>query len=393
MKQRFDRLALALTLLFSAAGCLLCVLAEEGLAGDAWGKILWTGMFFALPFVGSLLGSFLAEALQSRRFTVLRRRGRILTLVLAAVTGLLAGGGGQALYMLSPLETQKAVDMVLLLDGSGSMEEKKENCDEAAEALLAQMDENSRAQVVSFAAAVLGNTELLPMDDAGKETLTDFIRDIDVIGGTEFGQPLSFARNTLEEHREEGRTQAVVLLSDGEGALPDSLETDYKDAGLVLYTIRIDSGTEETEETKKLIRMAEGTGGFDTLIPVDADGRAETGDLTEAFSQVFEATRDFGLGSQMIVYGGIPSLFVLRFLIRTLVFGLYAVMVGAIYYRRMSAGQLLGNLASGAALAVLVTLCGQLGLENPIPSCVLFCLLVFAAYTTYDYDEEVEGYV
>ena len=127
--------------------------------------------------------------------------------------------------------------MVLLLDGSGSMEDEKEGCDKAARALLDQMDENSRAQVVSFAATVLGNTDLLPMDETErKDTVTDFIRSIDVIGGTEFGQPLTFALNSLRENKEEQRAQAVILLSDGEGPLPDSLKEEYiKEGSAALY--------------------------------------------------------------------------------------------------------------------------------------------------------------
>ena len=158
-------------------------------------------------------------------------------MILAAAAGFLAGAGGQALYMISAFEKNPAMDMVLLLDGSGSMEDEKEGCDKAARALLDQMDENSRAQVVSFAATVLGNTDLLPMDETErKDTVTDFIRSIDVIGGTEFGQPLTFALNSLRENKEEQRAQAVILLSDGEGPLPDSLKEEYiKEGSAALY--------------------------------------------------------------------------------------------------------------------------------------------------------------
>lgn len=393
MKKGIDRLVLALTVLFSAAGCIFCFLILPRLDADAWGRILWSGLFFSVPFAGSLLGSFLAETIQSHRFTVLRRRGRIMTLLIAAAAGFATGAAGQALYMISPSEKQADVDMVLLLDGSGSMEEKKEGCVTAAEALIGQMDENSRVQVASFAAAVLGNTDLLPMDEAGKQEVSEFIAGIDVIGGTEFGQPLSFALESLTSQQGEERKQAVILLSDGEGPLPDSLEKDYIDQGLVLYTIRIDSGSEETEDTKKLIRMAEATGGFDTLIAADENGAVDTEELTEAFASAFAATKELSAGDQMIVYGKPGDLPLIRFLIRTLVFAVYAVLAGAIYYRRLSAGQSIGNLAAGILLSVGVTVSGIVAEENPVPSCVLFCLLIFSAYTTYDHDEEADGYV
>lgn len=391
MKKNFDRIVLVLTLLLGGAGCAFCLMIYGRTAQDTWGRIIWSGLFFSLPFVTSLLGSYLAEALQSRRFTVLRKRGRIFTMILAAASGFLVGAGGQALYMISAFEKNPAMDIVLLLDGSGSMEDEKEGCDKAARALLDQMDENSRAQVVSFAAAVLGNTDLLPMDEAGKDTVTDFIRSIDVIGGTEFGQPLTFALNSLRENKEEQRAQAVILLSDGEGPLPDSLKEEYIKEGLLLYTIRIDTGTKPTADTEKLIDMAKSTGGFDTLIPVDKSGQANTQELISAFGEAFTATREIGMGEQMIVFGNMNGSVIFRFLIRTLVFALYAVLVGAIYYRSLQPEQILGNLTAGLLLSVLVTLFGQIGLETPVLSAVLFCVLIFCAYTTYD--EEATPYV
>ena len=391
MKKNFDRIVLVLTLLLGGAGCAFCLMIYGRTAQDTWGRIIWSGLFFSLPFVTSLLGSYLAEALQSRRFTVLRKRGRIFTMILAAASGFLVGAGGQALYMISAFEKNPAMDIVLLLDGSGSMEDEKEGCDKAARALLDQMDENSRAQVVSFAATVLGNTDLLPMDEAGKDTITDFIRSIDVIGGTEFGQPLTFALNSLRENKEEQRAQAVILLSDGEGPLPDSLKEEYIKEGLLLYTIRIDTGTKPTADTEKLIDMAKSTGGFDTLIPVDKSGQANTQELISAFGEAFTATREIGMGEQMIVFGNMNGSVIFRFLIRTLVFALYAVLVGAIYYRSLQPEQILGNLTAGLLLSVLVTLFGQIGLETPVLSAVLFCVLIFCAYTTYD--EEATPYV
>ena len=391
MKKNFDRIVLVLTLLLGGAGCAFCLMIYGRTAQDTWGRIIWSGLFFSLPFVTSLLGSYLAEALQSRRFTVLRKRGRIFTMILAAASGFLVGAGGQALYMISAFEKNPAMDIVLLLDGSGSMEDEKEGCDKAARALLDQMDENSRAQVVSFAATVLGNTDLLPMDEAGKDTITDFIRSIDVIGGTEFGQPLTFALNSLRENKEEQRAQAVILLSDGEGPLPDSLKEEYIKEGLLLYTLRIDTGAKPTADTEKLIDMAKATGGFDTLIPVDKSGQADTQELISAFSEAFTATREIGMGEQMIVFGNMNGSVIFRFLIRTLVFALYAVLVGAIYYRSLQPQQVFGNLTAGLLLSVLVTLFGQIGLETPVLSAVLFCVLIFCAYTTYD--EEATPYV
>ena len=137
--------------------------------------------------------------------------------------------------------------------------------------------------------------------------------------------------------------------------------------------------------------MAKATGGFDTLIPVDKSGQADTQELISAFGEAFTATREIGMGEQMIVFGNMNGSVIFRFLIRTLVFALYAVLVGAIYYRSLQPEQILGNLTAGLLLSVLVTLFGQIGLETPVLSAVLFCVLIFCAYTTYD--EEATPYV
>ena len=68
MKKNFDRIVLVLTLLLGGAGCAFCLMIYGRTAQDTWGRIIWSGLFFSLPFVTSLLGSYLAESLQSRRF-------------------------------------------------------------------------------------------------------------------------------------------------------------------------------------------------------------------------------------------------------------------------------------------------------------------------------------
>ena len=295
--------------------------------------------------------------------------------------------------MLPPMENHSAVDMVLLLDGSGSMQGKKEPCVQATEALLEQMDEQSRAQAVAFASCVLGNTELLPLDEEGRETLIKFVEGTDIIGGTEFGQPLTFALNSLEEKKETGRIQAVILLSDGEGPFPETLEEEYKEKDVVLYTIRMDAGEQETETARQLVQFAQKTGGFDTKIPVDEKGQISTDELTKAFRQAFSAAKEFGMGEGMLVFGKIKGSFLLRFLIRALIFSVCGILVGAVYYRRLNKEQAIGNAAAGLVLCVLVTVLGQIGVGSLSASCVLFCVFIFSAYTTYDLDEEVDGHV
>ena len=117
----------------------------------------------------------------------MKRTGRrLVSVALAAVLGFGIGAGGQALYMLSITESEErqAVDLVLLLDGSGSMQDKKRTAF-SGRRLIRGMEEENRMAAAAFAAVVLGNTDLTDMDETGKDELTEFIRGIDIVGGTD----------------------------------------------------------------------------------------------------------------------------------------------------------------------------------------------------------------
>ena len=93
------------------------------------------------------------------------------------------------------------------------------------------------------------------------------------------------------------------------------------------------------------------------------------------------------MSDRMLVYGETGKGFLWCTFIRILVCLLYAVLAGYVYYRKMNRTQLADNLISGMILAVLIIVSGQLGLGSPLLSAVFFCVLIFAAYTTYDPEE------
>ena len=54
MKKNFDRIVLVLTLLLGGAGCAFCLMIYGRTAQDTWGRIIWSGLFFSLPFAALL---------------------------------------------------------------------------------------------------------------------------------------------------------------------------------------------------------------------------------------------------------------------------------------------------------------------------------------------------
>lgn len=395
MKTIFDRWMLFLTVFLSACGCAVCLFMLETTADNPFGRILWSGLFFSVPLLCGVAGSYLSELIHRRKFSVKRTGRRLVSVALAAVLGFGIGAGGQALYMLSITESEErqAVDLVLLLDGSGSMQDKKEDCFQAAEDLIRGMEEENRAAAAAFAAVVLGNTDLTDMDETGKDELTEFIRGIDIVGGTDFEAPLNLAADLLLDQKAEGRRQAVILLSDGEGPVSEETEKRYISENIALYTVRIVSDDEIRPDEQRVIDLAQNTGGSDTEIRAGEDGSVRVEELLEAFRGAVSRTGGAEMSDRMLVYGETGKGFLWCAFIRILVCLLYAVLAGYVYYRKMNRTQLVGNLISGMILAVLIIVSGQLGLGSPLLSAVFFCVLIFAAYTTYDTEEGESGNV
>ena len=185
----------------------------------------------------------------------------------------------------------------------------------------------------------------------------------------------------------------MILLSDGEGPVSEETEKRYISEDIALYTVRIVSDNEIRPDEQRVIDLAQNTGGSDTEIRAGEDGSVRVEELLEAFRGAVSRTGGAEMSDRMLVYGETGKGFLWCTFIRILVCLLYAVLAGYVYYRKMNRTQLAGNLISGMILAVLIIVSGQLGLGSPLLSAVFFCVLIFAAYTTYDPEEGESGNV
>lgn len=353
-------------------------------------RMIWSGAFFLAVFIGGFVGMSIYFA-ASKRWQIMRSKNWLLSLILAGALIFGVGAGGQMLFMRSHevIVQPSEVDMVLLLDASGSMDIYNYSGPrtDAACQFVDSLDEDCRLQVVSFAATVLDSSSLLTMDDQGKSDLKEFINRIDSTGATDFNAPLTAALNTLETQAREDCNQAIVLLTDGEptegdGELSQSVIDDCLASGVRIFSVRITSDSGLTKGARALVELAEQSGGFDTRL-VPSGGSVDTAEMLEAFQLAFQASterRDLML-EQLLVYSE-ESASVYQIAVRAVSMILLSVLFGVGYYGRLEKSKLLWNALCGAALAALVTVCGEL---NYYVSAACVCLALGSAFVTLEW--------
>lgn len=356
-------------------------ISESGL------RALTMGTWCAVSLVSGLLGFFLAEYLQRKRFRVVRHRKRVVSLLLAAVLGMVLGAGGQVLYALSyRFEAGKLVDIVLLLDSSDSMGENRDVCKEAACEFIAQAAGTSRIQVCSFGALVTDSTELLEMDNAGKEAGKAFIRGIDTVGGTNFEYALEWAYQSLinAEDRND-RKQAVVIVTDGQAEIGDEVREQYVQAGLVLYSIQFEYSKGSSAPMDELTSFSEETGGFDIRLARGTDGKIQMSEMKQAFNDMYAGARELYQSGGYLAFGALGMNIVWRLAVRTVFFALFAILAGFVYYGRLTEPQAAANIAAGCLTAVLISLAGAFPVRNEVmflPGMFLTDFFIVSAWTS-----------
>lgn len=113
--------------------------------------------------------------------------------------------------------TQRASDIIVVLDRSGSMSgaNKMPYAKAAIRDLLSRLNEHDRFALVSFANNAIVHSSLAPVDTARREQLLATVNNIQAGGGTNIGEGLSHALRLLTSKPQE-RASKVLLLSDGQ---------------------------------------------------------------------------------------------------------------------------------------------------------------------------------
>jgi len=376
MKKSFDLLGAVLTVLLSAVGAYACIVFYDEILSLPFGRLLWTGIFLAVPFIMGKTGICISLKLRSGK-----REGegkkRPLSVILGIVAAFILGAGGQALYSFTLPEREKEppqLEFIFLLDGSSSMSDYQDSVKTAACSLVDQMNENHFVQLICFESRVYEHdTELLMMDDAGKAQIKEAINAQDTQGGTNFDLVLQDAVATLKKS-ERGLPQAILFLTDGEDDISE--ETKQMFDKITVYPIRIAEEDSTDEDVLDLVAFAKSTGGFDTIIKVKRQEIDEKA-LKAAFESVFYDVQEKAESGEKFLLYGSESFHALRLLLRVVVFVLYSMLVAWVYYHTVSMRAFIGNAAAGIALSAAVMFIDETGLLMV----AVYALLVWGAYT------------
>lgn len=112
---------------------------------------------------------------------------------------------------------QRASDMIIVLDRSGSMSEAKKMpfAKAAIWDVLGRLNENDRFALVSFADTAIVQSPLVNVSAGTRNYLNNVVSSIKPSGGTNMGDGLNAALRLLENNHS-SRAKKILLLSDGQ---------------------------------------------------------------------------------------------------------------------------------------------------------------------------------
>lgn len=301
MKKRVDLVSTLASLGGSAVGAVIVYLCNIGInITTVEGKCILVGLFFSVIFLCGFIGMQISFALKKKYKIIQKYYITIPVALLCAGAMFLIGAQGQYLFMqdtetveiVTEIEGEASpVDMVMLLDSSSSMRDFVNGRNQAACAFVDTLTEDTCLRVVSFASVLEGasSDDLIEMTDGNKNTVKDFINGAGLVGLTNFDLPLSDAFTCLENNARDDAKKVVILLTDGEAGIDDTIYDDYTNSDISFYSIRISAERNPGILAEKLIKLAKDTGGFDRQLTPNSQGNVDTDEMIEAFREIFEA--------------------------------------------------------------------------------------------------------
>lgn len=120
---------------------------------------------------------------------------------------------------LSGAGPRKAVDLMCVLDRSGSMQGSKlEDMKSALKGVIQELGASDRVSVVTFSDVASRETPLVVMSEDGKRRVERALLGIFAAGGTNIGVGLELALSVLHRRRCRNSVTALLLLTDGQDA-------------------------------------------------------------------------------------------------------------------------------------------------------------------------------
>lgn len=108
------------------------------------------------------------------------------------------------------------VDMVIVLDQSGSMQGKKiEDARTSVRNLISQLGSADRFALVTYSSGVHKYSNLMQMNPANQKYMQQMVNNIYAGGGTNLGAGLQAGINILKNAEKNGNLGRIILISDG----------------------------------------------------------------------------------------------------------------------------------------------------------------------------------
>ena len=332
--------------------------------------ILISVAFFLFLLLAGFAGMMAGMTSRKKKYKIdIRVAGKRLIAVLLTLALLVSIG--QLLYCVEKQkyteeividDSLKGLHLAVLMDISGSMDNEQEACVEAACQLIDGLSESDSMQFIAFAATVpeRGESEFLPMTSANKAVLKDMVRSVDMMGGTNFNEPLDKAITTLQNNQDSEYSSVIMMITDGEDSVDDRIRNVLADPNgdIALFTLRItDTSVVSDPDVQNLIDMAE----MDFPIVPQADGTVDVTAIQDAFQAavnyqrvIVEEHEKLGMGSDLIFDTADDSLW-WRPVIQIVVFALYALLISIAYYGKTGVVSVVLSLATGAATGWVIT--------------------------------------
>jgi Mg-chelatase subunit ChlD len=187
------------------------------------------------------------------------------------------------------------VDLVLVIDVSGSMEgEKIELVKKTLDFLLTQLGPNDRVSLVTFSNSGSRLVKLTCCDEAGKKRLATLIRSLRADGGTNLVEGLEYGICVLSGRRMINQSSAIVLLTDG---IDNDSYTSVERARAVIEKVPVSKeysihtfGYGSDHDANLLNAISDSkNGGFYFIEQLDSIAQAFANCLGEVMSIIFDS--------------------------------------------------------------------------------------------------------
>lgn len=417
-KNKIDVSLIVTSFIVSALVLFSSILVHPTLEAENWlENAVFVGLICALTALASFGSVHLFNLFRIRRKTSLPPFLSLATL-LVILAIFVFGAVGQVIYSLSlriskektgeesvsePVVTTEGVDLVLLMDNSGSMALINQVVCEACNEVIDRLPQSFRVGGGTFADDVLF-TELHDLDTQGKKAIKkSLITDTSLGGGSSFDKALKRARNEFEKNSSDDRNRVLIMFTDGQAVLFESLcgdiARDLRDLGVTVYSIRPDGYFAEdefidfvTEDGKHKDR--------DYVIPFDEDV-PDLDEIVDVLNQisskeasvektvpVYKTNADASFTEGTVLYDPVNPLNLQRGITRAVLLILLVLAMQFLFFRGISVSSLLLGILFAAITFGLFFVGGNY--KIPIINALAAALFVFTLFSVSSPEDEFD---